>query len=105
MSQKRGDDNSYALLSAGSATGSAVGIKGGEYIVFFDGTIGGATVSLQCQSPSGQWMDVEVFTGSAIKYTTLPRSQTGIDLPAGNVRCAVSGGSPSGLNCYLVGLG
>lgn len=105
MSLKRGDDNAYALLVNGSATGSAIGIRGGEYIVFFDGTIGGATVSLQCQSPSGQWMDVEVFTGSAIKYTTLPRSQTGIDLPMGNVRCNITGGTPSGINAYLVGLG
>lgn len=105
MSIRRADDVSYTLLSAGSATGSAVAIKGGEYIVYFDGTIGGSTVSLQSQSPSGVWMDVEVFTGSAIKYTSLPRSQTGVDLPAGNVRCACVGGTPSGINCYLVGLG
>ena len=89
MSNKRGDDNAYTLLSAGSATGAAVAVKGGEYIVFFEGTIGGATVSLQVQSPAGTWMNVEVFTGNAISYTTLPRSQTGIDLPAGNVRCAL----------------
>jgi hypothetical protein len=105
MSLKRADDNSYTLLSGGSATGSAVAIRGGEYIAFFDGTISGATVSLQIQSPSGVWMAVEVFTGSAVSYSTLPRSQTGIDRPAGNVRAAVSGGSPSGLNVYLVGLG
>jgi len=105
MTVRRADDLSYTLLSAGSATGSAVAIKGGEYMVFFDGTIGGSTVSLQVQSPSGTWIDVEVFTGSVVKYTTLPRSQTGIDLPAGNVRCALTGGTPSGINAYLVGLG
>lgn len=105
MSIRRADDVSYTLLTNGSATGSAVPIKGGEYMVFFDGTISSSTVSLQCQSPSGQWMDVEVFTGAAIKYTNLPRSQTGIDLPAGNVRCALVGGTPSGINAYLVGLG
>lgn len=105
MSTRRADDNQYTLLSAGSATGSAVQIKGGEYMVFFDGTIGGSTVSLQVQSPSGAWIDVDVFTGSTVKYTALPRSQTGIDLPAGNVRCALTGGSPSGINAYLVGLG
>jgi len=105
MSQKRGDDNSYTLLSSGSATGSTTAIRGGEYIVFFDGTIGGATVALQIQSPSGTWMSVEVFTGAAISYTVLPRSQTGVNLPAGNVRAGVIGGSPSGLNVYLVGLG
>jgi hypothetical protein len=105
MSIRRADDSRYTLLSAGSATGSAVTIPGGEYIVFFDGTIGSSTVSLQVQSPSGVWSDVEVFTGQKVAYTTLPRSQTGIDLPSGAVRCALTGGTPSGINCYLVGLG
>lgn len=105
MPIRRADDQQYTLLSAGSASGSAVKIPGGEYMVFFDGTIGSSTVSLQMQSPSGTWSDVEVFTGQKVAYTTLPRSQTGIDLPAGNVRCALTGGTPSGINCYLVGLG
>lgn len=105
MPIRRADDSSYPLLVAGSATGAAVLIKGGEYQVYFDGTISGATVSLQVQSPSGQWMDVSVFTGSTVKYTALPASQTGIDLPAGSVRCAIAGGTPSGINAYLVGLG
>jgi hypothetical protein len=105
MSIRRADDGSYALLTSGSATGSSVSIKGGEYIVFFDGTIGSSTVSLQVKSPSGVWSDVEVFTGQKVAYTTLPRAQTGIDLPAGEVRCALTGGTPSGINAYLVGLG
>ena len=105
MTTRRADDKQYTLLSSGSATGSAVAINGGEYIVYFDGTIGGSTVSLQVQSPSGTWIDVDVFTGSTVKYTSLPRAQTGIDLPAGNVRCALTGGTPSGINAYLVGLG
>lgn len=105
MSNRRADDTQYTLLAAGSATGSAVPVKGGEYMVFFDGTIGGSTISLQAKSPSGVWMDVEVFTGAVIKYTTLPRSQTGIDLPAGDVRVALTGGTPSAINAYLVGLG
>lgn len=105
MSIRRADDQSYTLLSAGNATGAAVDVKGGEYIVFFDGTIGGSTISLQIQSPSGTWIDVDVFTGATVKYTALPRAQTGIDLPAGKVRCALTGGSPSGINAYLVGLG
>lgn len=105
MANRRADDVSYALLENGSATGSAVPVKGGEYIVYFNGTISGATVSLQSKSPNGVWADVEVFTGQKVSYTTLPRSQTGIDLPAGDVRIAVTGGTPSGLYCYLVGLG
>lgn len=105
MSIRRADDVSYTLLENGSANGSAVAIKGGEYIVFFNGTIGSSTVSLQVQSPNGVWADVEVFTGQKVAYTTLPRSQTGIDLPAGNVRVALTGGTPSGIYAYLVGLG
>lgn len=105
MPMRRADDQSYTLLANGSATGNAVAIRGGEYIVYFDGTLNGATVSLQTQALSGQWMTVEVFTANPVSYTTLPRSQTGIDLPAGNVRCALNGGSPTGVNCSLVGLG
>ena len=105
MPNRRSDDSQYTLLSSGNATGSAVAIKGGEYMVYFDGTISSSTVSLQMQSPSGVWIDVDVFTGSTVKYTALPRSQTGIDLPPGNVRCALTGGTPSGINAYLVGLG
>lgn len=105
MPTRRADDTAYSLLVNGNATGAAVPIKGGSYMVMFDGTVGGATVSLQCQSPSGVWMNVEVFTGNSIAYTSLPRSQTGISLPAGSVRCALTGGAPSGINAHLIGLG
>lgn len=105
MPLRRADDISYTLLQNGSATGSAVSIKGGEYMVYFDGTLSGATISLQTQSPNGTWVDVEVFTANAVRYSSTPRSQTGIDLPACNVRCALNGGSPSGIYAYLVGLG
>lgn len=105
MSVRRADDSAYTLLSAGSATGAAVPIKGGQYHFQVDGTAGGSTISLQVQSPSGVWSDVQIFAASLVKFTTLPGNQTGIDLPAGNVRCAITGGSPSGINAYLVGLG
>lgn len=105
MPIRRADDNTYTLLAAGSATGAAVPIKGGEYHFMFDGTISGATVSLQVQTPSGIWTDVQVFTGAVVKFTTSPGNQSGIDLPAGNVRVAMTGGTPSGINASLVGLG
>lgn len=105
MPIRRADDQRYTLLTAGGATGAAVQILGGEYQFMVDGTAGGSTVSLQIQSPSGVWMDVQVFTGSVVKFTTLPGNQSAIDLPAGNVRCALTGGTPSGINAYLVGLG
>jgi len=105
MPNRRADDTAYTLLSNGSATGAAVMIRGGSYIVQFSGTISGATVSLQIQDGNGSWADVEVFTANAIRYTVLPKAQTGVVLPAGNVRCALTGGSPSGIYAYLVGLG
>lgn len=105
MPLRRADDLTYTLLSNGSATGAAVQIKGGEYMFFVEGTISGATVSLQVQAPSGNWVDVQVFTGSVVKFTVLPGNQTAIDLPAGNVRCALTGGTPSGIFAYLQGLG
>lgn len=105
MPVRRCDDQAYTLLTGGSATGAGVSIKGGEYHFMVDGTAGGATLSLQVQTPSGAWTDVQVFTGAVVKFTTLPGNQSGIDLPAGNVRCACTGGSPSGINAYLIGLG
>lgn len=105
MPIRRADDTAYTLLTAGSATGAAVPIKGGEYQFMVDGTVGASTISLQVQSPSGVWMDVQVFTGSVVKFTTLPGNQSAIDLPAGSVRCACTGGTPSGINAYLIGLG
>jgi hypothetical protein len=105
MPIRRADDVSYTLASNVSATGSAVAIKGGEYLFSAEGTVGGSTISLQVQSPNGTWSDVLIFAGSAVKSTTLPFAQTQIDLPAGNVRMAATGGSPSALYAYLVGLG
>lgn len=105
MPIRRGDDTSYTLLAAGSATGAAVPIRGGEYHFQTDGTVGGSAISLQVQSPSGVWSDVQIFAASVVKFTTLPGNQTGIVLPACNVRCACTGGTPSGINAYLIGLG
>jgi len=105
MPIRRADDTPYILASNAATTGAAIAVKGGEYLFIVDGTVSGATISLQVQAPSGAWADLQVFTGSVVKFTTLPGSQTGIDLPAGNVRMAATGGTPSGLNAALVGLG
>lgn len=105
MPIRRADDLSYTLATNVSATGASVAIKGGEYHWYAEGTVSGATVSLQVQSPNGAWSDVVIFAGSAVKTTVLPYNQSQIDLPACNVRFAVTGGSPSALYSYLVGLG
>lgn len=106
MPIRRSDDNAYTLLTGGSASGSAVSIKGGEYHFLVEGTVGSSTISLQVQIPgSSNWTDVQIYTGSVVKFTVLPANQSGINLPACNVRCACTGGTPSGINAYLVGLG
>lgn len=105
MSVRRADDRLYVLGTGLSANGNAVTILGGEYMFMADGTAGGSTISLQVQMPSGSWTDVQVYTGSIVKFTTLPANQTAVDLPAGVVRVACTGGVPIGVNAYLVGLG
>lgn len=105
MPIRRCDDQSYTLLSNASATGSAVAIKGGEYLFTCEGTVGASTISLQVQTINGAWTDLQVFTGGVVKFTTLPGNQTGISLPAGNVRCACTAGTPTGIYAYLIGLG
>lgn len=105
MSTRRADDTQYVLGSNISATGSAVQIKGGEYHFMVEGTAGGTTASLQVKSPNGTWADVSIYSGSVVKSTTLPYSQAGVDLPAGDVRVALTGGTPSAVYAYLIGLG
>lgn len=105
MPIRRADDTSYTLGSNISATGASTAIKGGEYMFTVEGTAGGTTTSLQVQSLNGVWSDISVYSGSVVKSTTLPYVQTGISLPAGNVRVALTGGTPSAVYAYLVGEG
>ena len=105
MPLRRADDTSYLLASGASATGSAVAVRGGEYMFMVDGTLAGATVALQYQMPNGTWAPVSIFSGSLVQFTIIPGAQAAIDLPSGNVRMGVFGGSPSGLTAYLVGTG
>lgn len=107
MTVRRADDNSYALASNVSATGDPVVIKGGQYMFMARGTVGGATISLQVLLPDGStWSGVtSLNSNTAISTTALPYAASPIELPAGQVRMAVTGGSPSGLYGYLIGLG
>ena len=106
MPVNRCDPLAYNLGSNLSATGNPVAIPGGEYMFFAEGTPVGATTSLQFQAPfTTTWIDVQVFSGSIVKSATLPFTQTSIDLPAGNVRVASTGGTTSGLYASLIGLG
>lgn len=103
----RSDYNTYTLGSGLAAAGAASGVQipGGEYMFAIDGTPGGTTGRLEVLLPDGRWTPVSVYSGSAVQSTTFPYSQTGVDLPAGQVRVNLSGGTPSGVNAYLIGLG
>jgi len=111
MPVRRADDEVYTLLFNGSATGSAVAIRGGEYALQIDGTAGGATIALQMRTGAGVWTEVNFYGHGAQQLlawtpaTTITLSVTPIPLPACNVRFSISGGTPSGLTASLVGLG
>jgi hypothetical protein len=84
--------NRVDLLINGSATGNAVIWPGGRGLFTVAGTFGGATVSLQYLGPDGTtWL-------TAGTYTTLTANGGGIfDLPEGQLRANVAGGTPSAL--------
>ena len=46
MPTRRADDNRYTLASNASATGAAVPIKGGEYVLFVNSTTNLGNISL-----------------------------------------------------------
>lgn len=85
------------LLSNASATGSAIIWPGGRGMFTAAGTFGGTTVKLQFLGPDGStWID-------AGTYTTLTASGGGIfDLPQGQVRANITGGTPSGIYAIAV---
>lgn len=104
MPIRRADDNLYALLTNGAATGALVDIKGGQYAFVVDGTFGGATASLEFQATAtGAWTTVNAY-GVAVSLTA-NGTRTPIDLPAGRVRCAIAGGTPSAMYSVLIGMG
>ena len=104
MPVRRADDTQYTLGTTLSASGDAIKIKGGEYVFMVDGTVGGATISLQLAGPGGTYSNVTSY-GTEVKATVLPYVFTPVSLPAGDVKLAVTGGSGVSVSAYLVGLG
>lgn len=102
----RADSLGYVLATALAATGAGVPVRGGEYAFLANGTPTGSTISLQIQLPDGTWSDVGALAGSAIvKSTVLPMVVTPVVLPACVVRMAATGGTPTGINAWLQGIG
>lgn len=89
-----------------TATGPSTPIRGGRYLFSADGTPGGGTTSLQVQLLDNTWCDIGALSGNAIvKSTTLPFVVTPIELPACNVRCALTGATSPSVNAALAGVG
>ena len=104
MAIRRADDTVYTLGLNLSANGNAVAVRGGEYTVIMESAGGTGTIALQMQSPSGVWIDVQMY-GAAMRTSTTSMMQAGVLLPAGLVRAAVYGGTVLNLNAFLVGAG
>jgi hypothetical protein len=99
----RSDDTNYNVINNGAATSAGFNIKGGEYMWIATGTFGGATLTLQINTPAGAW--VSITSRGAVVQATSNAAVTPISLPAGTYRVDVTGGTPSALYAYLVGLG
>jgi hypothetical protein len=87
------------LLNNAGATGSAADWCGGPGAVYVEGTFGGATLTLQVRTPRDTWVAVGTDT------TFTAAGVAGFDVPAGDIRMAVSGGTPSALYAYVRPLG
>ena len=80
------------LLTNASAAGSTKIWPGGRGTFWAGGTFSGATVALRVLGPdNATWVD-------AGSYTSLTANGAGnFDLPQGQIRANVTGGSPTGL--------
>jgi hypothetical protein len=87
------------LLDGAAATGPATTWAGGRGQFKALGSFGGATVTLQILGPDGAtWLALgaeAALTGPGV---------VNFDCPPGQLRAAVSGGSPSGLHAAVASL-
>ncbi len=109
MPLRRADDRQYTLanaqtVSSGTALQS-VAIPGGEYTLFVEASTL-STISLQMQSPSGSWIEIQMFASAAVRINSgTSLCQIQIDLPAGNVRLFAVNAASATVSGYLVGAG
>jgi hypothetical protein len=90
-------DQTIKLLDNAAITGASKPWLGGRGTVMVEGTFGGATVTLQFQTPRGAWVNV----GSAAIFTA--GGAANFELGAVPIRMLVAGGNPSALHAYVVG--
>lgn len=82
------------VLNAAPAASSDFYWPGGNGSLLVEGTIGGATVQLQLQSPNGSWLNV----GAGVTAVGV----TDFTVPDGRVRVTITGGTPSAMFIYAV---
>lgn len=80
------------LLSNASATGSWFTWDGGRGTFVVSGTVGGSSIALEMKGAN----DVATPVGTDVTFTALPGIGN-FDLPPCQIRCAVTGGTPSAL--------
>lgn len=87
----------FDLLRNGNATGNSVKWPGGVGAFRASGTAGGATITLQYLSPDGtNWAAM----GPDTTLTSLPGGGL-FTFPPGDIRCAITGGSPVGISAAV----
>ena len=86
------------LLANASVTGNAASWPGGRGLLMCEGGFTGATVQLQSLSPNGTWLSAPVAGLTAAGALVF-------ELPPGQIRAQVSGGTPSALFAYATGIG
>ena len=95
----------FTLLSAASATGTAVDWPGGPGTFLLPtGTIGGATVTLQWSGDEGTtYHPIDQGGTTFVTYTAVGAAAVGnFNVAPGKLRAAVASGSPSALNAYAI---
>ena len=94
-----GNVSAIDLLANASATGGAFTWRGGDGSFLVAGTFGGATVSLQVLGPDGA-----TFLDAGANTTLTAPGIGNFRLPPGQIRAAVTGGSPAGLYAKAAGI-
>lgn len=84
------------LLDNASETGNAEPWNGWRGTFIVEGTLNGATVSLQYKSPEDTWIDVD-----PVNLAFTDAGMAGFECPPGDIRAEVSGGTPSALYAWV----
>ena len=85
-------------------SGPPVQVSGGEYTLFIDSESNNGTLSLQMQTPSGAWVNLQNWGLQYVRTTAYAACILGLELSAGVYRLKAEG-LVYNLNAWLVGNG